>query len=96
MLDQWQVQILARILTRARVFLYSDRLSPSEIRRAHLEPAESVEAVVDRLLDEYGRDAPICVLPQGPLTIPYVDGEQKPAFTVQIRGTDSESEEGRA
>ncbi len=70
--DQWQVQILARILTRARVFLYSDSLPPSEVRRAHLEPAKSVEAVVDCLLDEYGREAPICVLPQGPLTIPYV------------------------
>lgn len=71
-LDQWQAQILARIRTRARVFLYSDRLSDTEIRRAHLEPAETVEAVVDRLLAEYGPEAPICVLPQGPLTIPYL------------------------
>lgn len=72
MLDQWQVQILARILTRCRVFLYSDRLSSAEIRRAHLEPAESIEAVVERLRQDYGPDAPICVLPQGPMTIPYV------------------------
>lgn len=71
-LDQWQVQILARILTRCRVFLYSDRLSSEEIRRAHLEPAASVEAAVAQLLDEYGADAPVCVLPQGPLTIPYL------------------------
>ncbi|MGH7862805.1 MAG: nickel-dependent lactate racemase, partial [Candidatus Dormibacteraceae bacterium] len=67
-LDQWQVQILARILARSRVFLYSDRLSAEEIRRAHLEPCASVEAAVARLLDEFGADAPICVLPQGPMT----------------------------
>jgi lactate racemase len=73
MLDQWQVQILARILHWHRVFLYSDRLSPSEIRRAHLIPVDSVEAMVVRLLEEYGADAPICVLPQGPLTIPVAD-----------------------
>jgi len=72
MLDQWQVQVLARILTRSRVFLYSDRLSPSEISRVHLEPITSVEETVDRLLAEYGPDAPICVLPQGPMTIPYL------------------------
>jgi nickel-dependent lactate racemase len=71
-LDQWQVQILARILNRHRVYLYSDRLSAEEVRRAHLEPAASVEAAVAELLNEYGRDAPVCVLPQGPLTIPYV------------------------
>ena len=71
-LDQWQVQILARILSRCRVFLYSDRLSHAEIRRAHLEPAVSVESAVEQLLGEYGDDAPICVLPQGPMTIPYV------------------------
>lgn len=74
-LDQWQVQILTRILTNHRVYLHSDRLSPSEIRRAHLEPAESLESTIAQLLDEFGPDSPICVLPQGPLTIPYVAGE---------------------
>jgi hypothetical protein len=73
MLDQWQVQILARILHRNRVYLYSDRLAPEEIRRAKLLPAESVESLITELLDEYGADAPICVLPQGPLTIPVAD-----------------------
>ncbi len=71
-LDQWQVQILARILTRGRVFLYSDRLSAADVRRAHLEPIESIEATVEQLLDEYGPEAPICVLPQGPMTIPFL------------------------
>jgi nickel-dependent lactate racemase len=70
MLDQWQVQILARILHDHRVYLYSDRLPSEEIRRAKLIPVDSVEAVVAQLLGEYGADAPICVLPQGPLTIP--------------------------
>jgi nickel-dependent lactate racemase len=73
MLDQWQVQILARILHHHRVYLYSDRLAPEEIRRAKLIPAASVESVVACLLDEYGADAPICVLPQGPLTIPVAE-----------------------
>jgi nickel-dependent lactate racemase len=70
MLDQWQVQILARILHRHRVLLYSDRLAPEEIRRAHLTPIADVESTVARLRDEYGDSAPVCVLPQGPLTIP--------------------------
>jgi len=74
MLDQWQVQILARILAEHRVFLYADGLSPAEVRRAHLEPSISIEATISALIQEYGADAPICILPQGPLTIPYVVG----------------------
>jgi nickel-dependent lactate racemase len=73
MLDQWQVQILARILARHRVYLYSDRLTDAEIQTAHLLPAKSVESVVLELRREFGEDAPICVLPQGPLTIPSAD-----------------------
>jgi nickel-dependent lactate racemase len=73
-LDQWQVQILARILRDHRVYLYSDRLPPEEIRRAHVIPVPSVEAALADLRAEFGPAAPICVLPQGPLTIPTLDG----------------------
>jgi nickel-dependent lactate racemase len=72
MLDQWQAQILARIRARARVILVSHCLGPDDLRRAHLEHAASVEIALARLREHYGPNAPICVLPQGPLTIPYV------------------------
>jgi nickel-dependent lactate racemase len=70
--DQWQVQILARILVKSRIYLYSDRLAPNELRRIHLQPVESIERTVRQLRAEYGADAPICVLPEGPMTIPYL------------------------
>jgi nickel-dependent lactate racemase len=71
--DQWQVQIQAQILGRARVFLKSGFLTPGQVRAAHLEPVEDISSTVSRLLREYGTDARVCVLPQGPQTIPYVD-----------------------
>ena len=39
--DQWQVQLLAGILLKARVGLYSE-LPPEDVRRAHLEPVGDV------------------------------------------------------
>jgi nickel-dependent lactate racemase len=69
--DQWQVQLLALILVRARVGVYS-RISPDEIRRAHLEPVENVAARVAAELARLGRDTPIAVMPEGPMTIPYL------------------------
>jgi nickel-dependent lactate racemase len=69
--DQWQVQLLALILVRARVGVFS-RIAPDEIRRAHLEPVADLAARVADELKRLGRDSPIAVLPEGPMTIPYL------------------------
>ncbi len=79
--DQWQVQVQAIIQRKARVFLKSDGLTDAEIRAAHLIPVQSIEDTVARLLAEYGPEATIAVLPQGPQTIPYV-GAEPPATKV--------------
>jgi nickel-dependent lactate racemase len=69
--DQWQVQVLARILRRARVLLHADGLTEEQIVGAHLEPAADLDATVRKLLRERP-DARLCVLPLGPQTIPYI------------------------
>lgn len=70
--DQWQVQLQAQIQLRARVLLKSESLTPQQIRAAHLEPVEDLEGAVQEALREAGEGARLAVLPQGPLTIPYV------------------------
>ena len=72
--DQWQVQVQAQIQMRADVYFKSDRLTEEQIRAAHLKPIEDIEAAVSSMLERYGEDARICVLPQGPQTIPYLLG----------------------
>ena len=69
--DQWQVQIQARVQTKARVLLRCDGLSDAEVRAAHLEPIGDVGDAVGRLLRDHP-EARIAVLPQGPQTIAYV------------------------
>ncbi len=70
--DQWQAQIQAQILQKADVFVYSDHLTDEQIRSALLKPCRSIETTVSELLEKYGPVARICVLPEGPQTIPYV------------------------
>jgi len=72
MFDQWEAQVLAQILMRARVFLKNGYLTPAQVRTAMLEPIESIEATVAQLKREYGPNATVCVLPQGPQTVPYL------------------------
>ena len=75
--DQWEVQIQAQIQMRADVYLKSDGLTDEQVKAAHLEPIEDVEAKVSSLLRKHGPDARICVLPQGPQTIPYLEAMGK-------------------
>jgi lactate racemase len=69
--DQWQVQIQARVQTKANVFLRCDGLTDADVRDAHLEPIPDVGEALERLLS-HDPDARIGVLPQGPQTIAYV------------------------
>lgn len=70
--DQWQVQIQAQIQLKAHVMLKAGCLSDDEVRRAHLEPIADVSQTVTSVLKERGAGSSLCVLPQGPQTIPYV------------------------
>ncbi len=71
--DQWQVQIQAQIQLKANVYLKSDYLTPDQIRSAHIRPVADLQGAVDEIIGSYGPDATVCVLPQGPQTIAYVD-----------------------
>jgi nickel-dependent lactate racemase len=70
--DQWQAQIQAQIQLKADVYVYSDNLTDEQIRTALLQPCRSIETTVSELLEKYGPAARICVLPEGPQTIPYI------------------------
>jgi nickel-dependent lactate racemase len=70
--DQWQVQIQAQILMKAQVLVKTSGLSDREVRAAHFTPIADVEAAVRDALHRGGPGATLCVLPQGPQTIPYV------------------------
>jgi nickel-dependent lactate racemase len=69
--EQWQAQLQALIQRKASVLLYSS-LSDEVVRRAFLTPCHDITAVVNERLRELGADACVAVLPQGPLTIPYL------------------------
>ncbi|MDX3235182.1 nickel-dependent lactate racemase [Streptomyces sp. ME03-5709C] len=72
--DQWQVQIQARIQSGSRVVMHTSFLSDAELAAAHLEQTHDISDTVAEALAAAGPDARLCVLPEGPQTIPYVEG----------------------
>jgi hypothetical protein len=63
--------LLANIRLKARVGLLSE-IPDDEVRRAHLEPVHDIGAFIAEELQRIGNDAAIAVLPEGPMTIPYL------------------------
>lgn len=69
--EQWQAQIQALVQRKARVLVHS-KLPDEVVKACHLTPCHNISAEVKRSLETAGPEARVAVLPQGPLTIPYL------------------------
>jgi len=67
--DQWQIQILTRILQKADIIIVS-KLLEDEIGNIGLIHANSVEESIQMALEKIGPNAKILILPDGPLVLP--------------------------
>lgn len=70
--DTWQIYFQALIQQKADVFLYSDKLDNETISKTLFKPVNNIEKLIDQLLVNIGPEARICILPEGPQTIPYL------------------------
>jgi nickel-dependent lactate racemase len=69
--EQWQGQIQSLIQRRAEVLVHTG-MEDTVVRAAHLLPCRDIAAAVRERIGTNGKR--IAVLPQGPLTIPYLVG----------------------
>ena len=97
--DQWESQVLARILDRHHVIMVSDMIDPKIITAMHMEHARTFDQALQRAYELQGRDAKIAVIPdglavivrqeEGDVTIQQEDfkpGEFKPGEQVPVSG----------
>lgn len=68
--DQWEYQILARILSKHRLILVTDLCDPQMIRNMHMEHASTLQAAIETALAAAGPSAGITVIPDGVGVIP--------------------------
>ena len=71
MFDQWEVQMLANIMVKGRIGLYS-KISDQDTLKAKLIPIHDLKKSLHDELAKIGGDSPVAVLPEGPQTIPYL------------------------
>jgi nickel-dependent lactate racemase len=70
--DKWQAHIQAVVSQKADVYFYSRNLTDEQIRDALLIPCRNIGGTVEELMSRSGPDTTVCVLPDGPQTIPYL------------------------
>ncbi len=71
-MDQWQLEELAKVVERCRVKVVSHGISAETLRHCYVEPAATVEEAVADCLAEYGPQARVAVIPKGPYVLPYI------------------------
>ncbi len=71
-MDQWQLEELAKVRRKAKVKIVSDGLSAETLSGLFVESAPSVERAVADSLAEYGETASIAVIPKGPYVLAQV------------------------
>ncbi len=74
-MDQWQLEEMAKVARKAKIKVVTDGLPPSTLRRVFVEPAESIEIAVADAVAEYGPDATIAVIPKGPYVMAEVQND---------------------
>src|SRR5262245_24775282 len=71
-MDQWQLEELAKVRRKAKVKIVSDGLGVEILNGLFVEAAPSVESAVAASLAEYGPAAKIAVIPKGPYVLAQV------------------------
>ena len=70
-LDQWQAQVLCDILTRCEVKVYSG-MERASIEMCKLGYIDNLQKTVEEHISSLGPNPRAAVLPDGPLTIPFI------------------------
>ena len=70
MIDQWQLEELAKVTRKASVYCFTEGLEDEVLKRLFVTPVASPEEGLQRLLDHHGADARILAIPEGPYVMP--------------------------
>ena len=70
--DQWQIQVLTRILLKSEIYVVS-LMKEEGLGNIGLKYADTVENAIKQSLIKHGNDANILILPNGPQILPFIN-----------------------
>ncbi len=73
-IDQWQLEELAKVARKADIYFYTDGIPYHQRAKLFVHPLKSAQEGVEELLTLYGEDAQIAVIPEGPYVLAKLAG----------------------
>ena len=68
-IDQWQLEELAKAVRKADVYFYSNKIPYEQQKKLFVTPLKSPNEGVKIALQKYGKDAKIVAIPEGPYVL---------------------------
>lgn len=68
-IDQWQLEELAKVARKADIYFYTDGIPYHQRAKLFVHPLKSAQAGIEELLTRYGEDIRIAVIPEGPYVL---------------------------
>lgn len=68
-IDQWQLEELAKVAQKAEIYCYADGIPYEQLKDLFVHPIRTPEEGVERVLSKHGADAKIAAIPEGPYVL---------------------------
>ena len=73
-IDQWQLEELAKVARKADIYFYTDGVPSHECAKLFVHPLKSAQEGIEEFLNRYGADVQIAVIPEGPYVLAKLEG----------------------
>ena len=73
-IDQWQLEELAKVARKADIYFYTDGIPYHQRVKLFVYPLKSAQEGIEEILTRYGTDAQIAVIPEGPYVLAQLEG----------------------
>ncbi len=71
--DQWQLEELAKVARKADIYFYTEGIPYEQQQHLFVRPLECPKEGIDKVLAKYGNGAQIAVIPEGPYVLAKVE-----------------------
>lgn len=72
-IDQWQLEELAKVARKADIYFYTDGIPYQQRAKLFVNPLESPQAGIEEFLVRYGEDVQIAAIPEGPYVLAKIE-----------------------
>ncbi len=72
-IDQWQLEELAKVARKADIYFYTDGIPYHQRAKLFVNPLKSPQAGIEQFLVQYGEDVQIAAIPEGPYVLAKIE-----------------------